>query len=214
MNAKEPSPSNAARWPSGISFLLYCAGLSLVLLVGYVIFSGKGFDFSANDKGVAFRSALNQGGEATNPAQREEKSAEFQEKFEEVKRAAASTPAEAEMTSDEVATPTPKRKKQNVAAASPADESLVPQPDNGNYFNGRWTGNGSFYVLEQNGTVVALMEMTNGIVTSYAQGTATGRHAQLMATNISGITFPVQIEFDGQRIKLTAMGNQFYLDRG
>ncbi len=213
MNTNEKTTSNTGRWPTGMSFLLYCAGISLVLLVGYVIFSGKGFHFSANGEGVAFRSALNQGGEETNSAKREEKSAEFQEKFEQIKRVANSENADA--ISEEPVAPTPKRSKKNVAAPIPNEEDgFAPEPEEAVLFNGRWTGNGSYYVLEQHGSVVALMEMTNGIVTSYAQGTADGQQAQLMATNISGLTFPVQIVFEGHRLKLTANGSQFYLDRG
>jgi hypothetical protein len=211
MGVSEKSESSTNRWPSGIAFLMYCAGISLVLLVGYVIFSGKGFDFSANDKGVAFKSALNQGGVSGNPEVRAEKSNEIKERFEQASHA---VPAEIqdEETSQSPAPPTPVRKRHAAATMPKPEETPTLKKEVTNPFNGSWTGNGSVYVFEQNGSTVALLETTNGISTSFAQGTANGAHASLMAANISGLTFPVEVYWDGSRIKLTAMGTEFFLD--
>lgn len=207
MNASEKPSSHSTRWPTGTSFLLYCAGISLIFLVGYVIFSGKGFDFSATEKGIAFRSALNQAGTAVTNEKQQEKSAQFQEKFENIKRVAAETPIhEAPVDVD------PPKPKRNTSITSPDPDTRTNPANLRHGFNGRWTGNGSIYVLEQQGSIVALMEMTNGIVTSYAQGTASGDQANLIAGNVSGMTFPVQIQSEGRRLKLIAMGNEFYLD--
>ena len=223
MGSSEKSDSGASRWPTGTAFLMYCGGISLILLVGYVIFSGKGFDFSANEKGIAFKSALNQGAASNDPEVRAEKSKELQEKFAKVAQNASSEisdntdPIEPnrDFASEDLGleanpSPTPVR---NVAHPVRAQRPLASRPPI-NPFNGSWTGNGSTYVFEQNGSTVALMETTNGIATSFAQGTANGSHATLMAANISGLTFPVEVHWDGARIKLTAMGTEFFLDPG
>jgi hypothetical protein len=208
----EKSESANKNWPSGISFLLYCAGISLVLLVGYVIFSGKGFDFSASDKGVAFKSALNQGAASHDPVEQTEKSIELKEKFERIARSVPPKKIPVDQVNaalDEDKVPEPVNVDSRIPTQTqPAKIAPVRQ----NAFNGSWAGNGSIYIFEQNGPTVALIEMTNGITTSFAQGTVNGTHASLMAANVSGLTFPIELEMTGNRIKITAMGSEFFLD--
>jgi hypothetical protein len=170
-------PRSTQKWPSGLTFLLYCAGLSLLVLVGYVVTRDDGFKFTAGKEGVGLetiKTPLNQNAVPVDPATQAERSKELDETFQEATR-------------------------------SPSTAQRGP-------FNGRWAGNGSTYLVEQHGSDVALQELTNGIVTSVAQGTAVENQATLAAVNITGLTFPVTITLQGKRASLSAVGNTFMLD--
>ncbi|HTV19812.1 MAG TPA: hypothetical protein VMG12_14100 [Polyangiaceae bacterium] len=177
MTTSTEKPRTASRWPSGLTFLLYCAGLSLLALVGYVVTHGEGFKFTAGTEGVGLESVktpLNQSTVSVDSSTQAVRSKELDEQFQEATR----TPA--------------------VAQTGP--------------FNGRWMGNGSTYLVEQHGADVALQELTNGIVTSVAQGTAVQNQATLTAVNIIGLSFPIVITLQGKQALLSAFGNTFTLD--
>lgn len=198
----KPVEQPKSNLPSGMTFLLYCAGLSLLGLVGYVIVSGKQFNFTAGEKGIEFKTALNREGVPSDPVVRSAKSEEIREKF----------AAAAAILSEPPASPIHSESKVRHTRAVEDNYAPEAKPEVTN-FNGTWVGNGSSYGFQQNGTNLALIETTNGVATSYAQGTINGKSATMTAVNISGLTFPITVEMKAHRLYLTAMGNSFALDR-
>jgi hypothetical protein len=181
-----PDPNNTpskGKWPSGATFMMYCAGLTLVLLAASLVISGKPFSFSVEGDKVTLHGGLIPQG--VNEEKAKEKSAELQQQFETrpVSMAGESTPE----------TPAP------ATASAP--------------FNGMWEGNGSTYVLIQEGSTVILSETTDGITSAYGIGTANGSMAQLNVETLAG-TFSIELTVESDtEIKVggPALPQSYYL---
>ena len=182
------------RWPTGLTFVLYCAGFSLVLLVVYVITSGKLFEFSANEGGVVFKSALNQGTVSVDSAN--SRSKELKAKFEEASMAQGTAPVQSAPSTQ-----------------NPAPQQVVATAPNVTSFAGTWTGEGSTYVIQQNGLNITLSEWTNQVLTSYGTGTVTGDVATLSVNNIIGLTFSIDLRKVKGQLEINTMGQTIYLDK-
>jgi hypothetical protein len=188
----EPNPDKRVRrWPTGATFVLYCAGLSLVLLVIYVISSGKLFEFSANENGVVFKSALNHGTVSADTANK---------RSEELK---------AKLDQASIAQPT----QVSPAPGSTALEAQASSPSNAASFTGTWTGGGSTYIIKQNGADITLAEWTNDVLTSYGNGTVSGGVATLSVNNIIGLTLSVELTIANGRIAMSSGGQTIYLEK-
>lgn len=81
----QQSETRPSSWPSGGKFLLYCAGLSLLALVGLVVFRGGPFEFKASREGVTLSSPLNPGAGEASRATREAESETLKKRVEETK---------------------------------------------------------------------------------------------------------------------------------
>lgn len=79
-SADSNTTPSKSKWPSGMTFVLYCAGASLLLLVISLVISGKPFSFSVEGDKVVLHGGLIPGG--TVPEEKaKEKSAELQKEF-------------------------------------------------------------------------------------------------------------------------------------
>lgn len=168
------SETRLSFWPSGGKFLLYCAGISLLALVGLVVFRGGPFEFKASREGVALSSPLNSHAGEASPATREGESENLKKRAEETR------------------------------ADRPATEGAP--------FTGRWHGYGSMYAVEQYGTMVSLVEQTNGVISSAATGAVQGDRAFLQAQNLLGVQFPIVLARNGRQLQIMAMGQILTLE--
>ncbi len=87
-----------SKWPSGMTFVMYCAGVTMLLLAVSLLISGKPFAFSVEDNKVTLHGGLIPQGVPEAKAQ--EKSVDLQQQFVEAK---SSTPESAEHASAETA---------------------------------------------------------------------------------------------------------------
>ncbi len=172
--ARQQSETRPSSWPSGAKFLLYCAGISLLALVGVVAVRGGPFEFKASSEGVALSSPISPHAGEAPAATREAASEALQKRVEEAK---------------------PNR---------PATEGAP--------FTGRWHGYGSQYAVEQYGMMVALVEQTNGVISTAASGAVQGDRAFLQAQNLVGMQFPIVLERNGAQLQIAAMGRVLTLD--
>jgi hypothetical protein len=168
------SDAGSSSWPSGGKFLLYCAGISLLALVGFVVLRGRPFEFKANNEGVAFASPLTPG---AGEAPREVREAESE---------------------------TLKKRVEETKVDRPVTEGAP--------FNGRWQGYGSTYVVEQHGTMVSLVEQTNGVISAAATGAVENDRAFLQAQNLLGLQFPIVLERHGRQLEIMALGQVLTLE--
>lgn len=191
-------PTRTSRWPTGTTFVMYCAGVSLLLLVTYVITSGKLFEFSANESGVAFKSVLSNGNvPADSVASR---SKELQAKF-----------AQASLAQQEATPPAMEVRERSISPTlSSRAATMVSAPQ---LFAGTWTGQGSTYKITQTGQNIALEEWTNQILTSYGTGTVSGERATLTVNNIVGLTLQVELTIANGKLEVSSSGQTFQLDR-
>jgi hypothetical protein len=169
------------KWPSGATFMMYCAGLTLVLLSASLVISGKPFSFSVEGDKVTLHGGLIPQGVSEEKAK--EKSAELQQQFE----------ARPVSMGSESAPETP----------APATASAP--------FNGMWEGNGSTYVLIQEESAVVLSETTDGITTAYGIGTANGSMAQLNVETLAGTFLVELTAENETEITVNAPGTRYSL---
>jgi hypothetical protein len=87
-----------SKWPSGMTFVMYCAGVTMVLLAVSLVISGKPFAFSVEDSKVTLHGGLMPQGVPEEKAK--EKSTELQQQFTEAK---LSTPEAVHIAPTEVA---------------------------------------------------------------------------------------------------------------
>lgn len=173
------------KWPSGTTFVMYCGGLSLLVLTVYVTISGKDFNFTAKEVSLStIKTGLAPQGIATEAVQQQ--SAQLKEKF--------------DKASSEVAS----AKTADAAQNPDAPDVPVSAP-----FNGTYEGSGSTYVLEQSGMKVVLAEMTNGTVTAYGEGIASGNTATL-TVQTALMPLSVQLVIENER-QIKLIGPQTYM---
>lgn len=87
-----------SKWPSGMTFVMYCAGITMVLLAVSLIISGKPFAFSVEDNKVTLHGGLVPQGVPEEKAK--EKSTELEQQFTEAK---LTTPESVELAPSEMA---------------------------------------------------------------------------------------------------------------
>jgi hypothetical protein len=179
----QPTPKSPRKWPSGMTFVMYCAGISLVLLTIYVITSKKDFEIDAkNAKLSTIKAGLIPQGVSSEAA--EEKSSDLKEKFDQAKSqvvTASNGPTNGE------------------GNGSNKDRQAAQ-------FTGVWEGNGSTYELLQVGQEIILSERTNGIVTAYGEGTVSGEMASL---TVQTALLPVNIQLtfeNSNQVRVTGPG--------
>jgi hypothetical protein len=191
-----------------MNFVMYCAGVSLLVLVVYIVVRGQGFSFDVGKEGVKLatvKSALSPKAVEVDK-DTEQRSKDLGEKFEAAMRPVAPEPTEVKKPAKAKAKRAGSATEEDVADPPPPGASAIP-------FNGTWTGNGSTYVLQQQGAHVAFQELTNGLVTSAGGGTATGNRAEVDAMNVAGLTIPIQLSIEGTKLVLSAFGATYVLER-
>jgi hypothetical protein len=85
MTTNSDNATPKSKWPTGMTFLMYCAGLTLVLLAVSLVISGKPFAFSVDGDKVTLHGGLTPQGIPEEKAK--EKSSELQQKFDAAKSA-------------------------------------------------------------------------------------------------------------------------------
>jgi len=186
MPADSTEPKTKGKWPTGMTFVMYCGGVSLLLLTVYIIISKKDFNLDAQ-KGTL--STINAGTSApVNGQEAEQKKEQLKQQFDQAKTQTASM-------------------ESGIAGegANSADS-----------FNGMWSiaGSGSSYTIEQNGSTIVLAEMTNGEISAFGSGTVNGIHAALTIQAVESLPYQIQLTLEGSQIKLLApTGETYYMTK-